>query len=227
MGRVRYGLADNDYLQQLSAPQHRSQRPTNPLYTCRMSLNDLYDKLADAYEDLVASPEVDSQLTKKVSEVFNKYEIKEGTILDLGCGPGNLKNDLEGTFVFTGVDPSRKMLEQAEKKHYQIIEGKIEDVLQKIPDNAYDYVVAVGCLLFIEDVLKALSEIDRVARKAWVVSLDDITERYARSFLERAQAPAYNHSKIEVSGATEDIHFDSWKAKGEQMTSRLIFKIKG
>lgn len=191
-----------------------------------MSLKELYDGLAGTYEQLVASPDVDSHLTEKVGEVFRKYYLESGTVLDLGCGPGNLQHDLSGTFEFTGVDPSRNMLDEAKKKGYQVIESNLEEVIGTIPDNSYDYVVAVGCLLFVEDIEAVLREINRIARVAWVVSLDDITERYTRSFFERAQANAYNHSGIEVRNSTEDIRFESWKAKGEQMYSRLVFKLK-
>jgi ubiquinone/menaquinone biosynthesis C-methylase UbiE len=188
-----------------------------------MQVNELYDSVADEYEELINSPKVNAKLVFNLKKIFDKYKITQGSILDLGCGPGNLKTTLGGNFSYTGVDISEKMLNMAEKKGYKIINGKIEEELKKMPDKSFDYIVSLSAIYFIEDIKFVISELDRVSKKGWLISLADITESYAKYF--SIYAPLYNHTKLVIPNLQEDITFVAWTSprSGEQMKERMIF----
>lgn len=189
-----------------------------------MLVNKLYDDIADQYEDLINSPKVDAKLICNLERIFDKYNITNGSILDLGCGPGNLATALGKNFSYAGIDISEKMLDKAKEKGYSIIHGKIEDELRKIPDKSFDYVVSLSALYFVKDIEPILLELDRIAKKGWLISLADITDSYAKFF--SAHAPLYNHTKENISNVNEDITFDAWTSpnSGEKIRERMIFK---
>lgn len=184
----------------------------------------MYDGVADEYEDLINSPKVDAKLVYSLEKIFNKYKIVEGSILDLGCGPGNLATSLGNSFEYTGIDISEKMLSKAKEKGYKVINGKIEQELKKIPDKSFDYVVSLSAVYFIQDIKSILFELDRVAIKGWIISLADITDSYAKYF--SVHAPLYNHTKFQISDLSEDITFIAWTSpfSGEEIKERMIFK---
>jgi ubiquinone/menaquinone biosynthesis C-methylase UbiE len=191
-----------------------------------MKINEFYDKYARDYENLLADPRFNAQHVIKAKELFYKYEITEGTILDVACGPGNLKTALGDKFVYTGIDISEKMLVEAAKKGYEVIRGKMEDELLKFPDKSFDYVVSLSALHFVKDIDLVISQFDRIAKKGWLISLADITENYMKNL--PIKEPMYNHSKlnIDTAGVKEDIYFLAWTSPttGEKIYEREVFK---
>lgn len=191
-----------------------------------MGIKDFYNKVAPVYEELISSHEVDAKLLPNLKKVFDKYSITNGSILDLGCGPGNLKSTLGNSFSYTGIDISEQMLQQAQLRGYRIIYGFLEQELLKIPDKSFDYVVSLGMLHFIKDIDFIFSEINRIARKGWCISLADVTENYKNYFYSMEQALVYNHTKSFIANLDEDITFDAWTSPGskERIKERLVFK---
>lgn len=189
-----------------------------------MQVDKLYDSVADKYEDLINSSKVNAKLIYNLEKIFDKYKITNGSILDLGCGPGNLATSLGKNFVYTGIDISEKMLNKAKEKGYKVIRGKIEEELGKLPNKSFDYVVSLSAFYFLKDIKSILPHLDRVARKGWIISLADITESYKKYF--SIYAPLYNHTKIKISGIKEDKTFIAWTSPffGEKIKERMIFK---
>lgn len=189
-----------------------------------MSIRDFYNKVAPVYEELISSPLVDAKLLPSLKKVFEKCSITEGSILDVGCGPGNLQNVLGNSFSYTGIDISEQMLQRAHMKGYNIINGLIEKELLLIPDKSFDYVVSLSALHFVEDIRSIISEINRISRKGWIISFANITENYKEYF--SPYAPVYNHSNIHIEGIQEDVTFEAWMSPGakETIKERLIFK---
>ena len=188
-----------------------------------MKISEFYNKVAPVYENLINSPKINAKLTGEAKKVFLKYKIVEGSILDVGCGPGNLKTAFGDKFLYTGVDISESMLLKAKEKGYVTIYGRIEDVLKEIPDKSFDYVISLSALHFVKDINSVLKEFDRISKKGWLVSLLDVTENYTKDFL--VDEPIYNHSKIVLPDTSEDFLFDAWISPAqEQMRERMIFK---
>ncbi len=191
-----------------------------------MKTKDFYNKISADYENLINSPGVDAKLLDKALEIFSKHGIVSGEILDVGCGPGNLKTFLGEGFNYTGIDLSDKMLEIAKSRGYKTIEGKIEEILPTMEDKSFDYVIAVSSLHFVEDIKFVLAQFERIARKGYLASLDVITEQYKQGFRTVCDDPVYDHSKTQIEGLAEDVTFPGWiSPRGpETMYIRMVFK---
>ncbi|NTW30103.1 MAG: class I SAM-dependent methyltransferase [Candidatus Moranbacteria bacterium] len=189
-----------------------------------MSIDVFYDDLAPVYEERIITPQVNAQLLPKIKDIFKKNLITRGTILDIGCGPGNLKTFLGDSFSYTGMDISQEMLKQARLKEYTVVCGLIQDNLPKIPDKSFDYCVSVSALHFVENIQEIISHLDRVSRKGWVVTLADVSDVYKQYF--SVHAAVYNHTNIAIDNLKEDITIDGWispKTK-EMIRERIVFK---
>ena len=182
---------------------------------------EVYDELAPYY-DFNCSTSVDAQDLLKVRDLISRHGITGGTILDVGCGTGMLKEVLGDAFNFTGIDESPSMLERAEARQYDTLRGSMETVLPNIASKSFDYVVAISSIMFVQDVYWVLEQFRRIARHGVVVTVDDITPKWIQEFPCRA----YNHTKIKLDNLTEDIYFYAWHSltTGEKINARLIFE---
>lgn len=189
-----------------------------------MKTADFYNKIAPEYERLIDTPEVNAQLMKHAREIINKHEIKTGSILDVGCGPGNLKKTLGDNFTYTGIDIAEKMLEEARAKGYETIHGRIEEELGSIPDKSFDYVVSLSALHFVKDIDFVINEFERIAKKAFLISLADLTSNYIENF--PVEEELFNHSKLKIENPEEDIFFEAWRSPtvNEVVSERMILK---
>lgn len=186
----------------------------------------IYDRVASSYEGIVLSPEVHANLISYVLRLFSQHRITSGTVLDVGCGPGNLKRALNNNFIFTGVDISSKMLEEARKNNYEIIEGDMQKILANIPNKSFDYVISLSALQFVSDPINVINEFDRIARNAWVISIDNITPKMQKHYLNNEKLRMYNHFLVPVNCKAEEIYFSGWRSPitDEVIVSRMVFK---
>lgn len=105
--------------------------------------------------------------------------IREGTCIDIGCGPGNLDIELaeRSKFKIIGLDIDADMKPLFEKR---VREAGLQDRLsfvtgdaQQLPfeDDSADVIVSRGTLTFIPDIGKCLREVDRVLKPTGVAFL--------------------------------------------------------
>lgn len=193
-----------------------------------MDAKDLYNSVASQYETMLSSKEIDASILSHIKEVVFENDIQGGTVLDLGCGPGNLKDVLGDTFIYTGVDVAPAMLFLAKERGYQTIDGYIEDVLSTMSDNAYDYVVASSSLHFIKNIHAVLKDIERVAKQGYIISLDHMTDQYKQGFATVCTTPVYDYFGISIERSTTDITFLGWKSPRDKegILVRLVYKKK-
>lgn len=186
----------------------------------------IYDRMADQYCSLLQSSSCHGNIIPNSLRIFNEYTIFRGSILDIGCGPGNLKDSLIGNFSFTGIDKSQKMLEIAKSKNYETIHGDILHELKNIPDKSFDYVMALSSLYFVENIALAIKKINRVAKKAWLISLDQITPKLIGHYRKDENIDLYNHFNVNIENVSEEIYFSGWKSPttNEIIKCRLVFK---
>lgn len=114
-------------------------------------------------------------------------------VLDVGCGTGIFLEWLSGEgHQLTGIDPSPTMLNLARQR----LPGRValdEGYAERLPyeDNAFDTVVLVGTLEFVNDPTEALAEAFRVARSQLLLG---VYNKYAlvswHSYLERLWKPS-------------------------------------
>jgi len=192
-----------------------------------MKANEFYNKISNNYEDFINSPEINAKLNDRLIDIFDKYNIKSESILDVGCGPGNLESYLGKEFNYTGIDIADKMLILAKGRGYKTILGKIEDVLPKIESNSYDYVIAVSSLHFVKDIDFVLKEFERIAVKGFLITLDRMTDQYKQGFSSVVDDPVFDHFQVKIKDLAEDFSFDVWISPrgGEVMKVRMVFKI--
>jgi ubiquinone/menaquinone biosynthesis C-methylase UbiE len=191
-----------------------------------MKIKDFYNGVAENYEELVHSSQIKARLCDKLVELFSKHCITRGTILDVGCGPGILQPYLGKDFEYTGIDIADAMLNLAQKRNYQTMLGKMEDVLPDIKSKSHDYVVALSSLHFVKDINFILKEFERIARKGYVISLDNITDDYKQGFATIVEGSLYNHFYTKIENSTEDLTFPGWTSPrdNEVITVRMVMK---
>ncbi len=106
---------------------------------------DAYNKTADAYKFLSIS-----QHPIASAELFLKHIPQEGTILDLGCGPGrDAKIFSERGYKITGVDFSSEMIKIAKEEAPKatFFEADLQEL--DLPDHSFDGVWANRSLLHV------------------------------------------------------------------------------
>eukprot|EP00929_Paragymnodinium_shiwhaense_P038680 TRINITY_DN20414_c0_g1_i3.p1 TRINITY_DN20414_c0_g1~~TRINITY_DN20414_c0_g1_i3.p1 ORF type:complete len:157 (+),score=36.05 TRINITY_DN20414_c0_g1_i3:181-651(+) len=118
----------------------------------RMTAETFYDKFAATYDTAIFSDVIQDQHFLEGCKLFKKHiGTTTGSVLDIGCGTGLLKDELGPSFEYTGVDVSGEMLDRAAARGYKCIKSGAETALPLLPDNSVDYIVALSSLHFVED----------------------------------------------------------------------------
>lgn len=129
---------------------------------------DSYDKTAKEYYKIVTEFEVLPEL-----EMFTNIIKKNGTILDLGCGPGqHAKCFFKKGFKVTGIDLSSEMIKIA-KKEVPKVQFEVMDILNLKFNHEikFDGIWASASLIHIhkEEVKKVLEELKKLLKKTGVL----------------------------------------------------------
>lgn len=165
-------------------------------------VRDHYNAIAKDYQTIV-SRDFKLRFGQTVRRLLAEYQLTDGTLLDLGCGPGNLKDELrnfdEG-FSYHGVDISLEMLKLAEKKGYCIHGSEILPFLQVQNDSDYDHVFCLGVLSLVgnAEARAIIEEINRVARLSWLISLEQYSEEHLRATKAASGLELHDHSKMRL-----------------------------
>ena len=102
----------------------------------------------------------DIYFSSKRLEVLSKVPKDTRTLLDVGCGVGDFAHEVKKQLNIEvwGVELFPDSAAKAEKKIDKVFQGKIEDIIDKLPDNYFD------CITF-NDVLEHLVEPWEVLRR--------------------------------------------------------------
>ncbi len=131
-----------------------------------------------------------SQLYKSERYFLEKIELKNSSVLDIGCACGgfyNIFKQLAGVVVYTGIDVSSTLIEEAKRSYpdaaFYVAGG------EKIGfgDNAFDLVYSSGVFHLIEDSWKGLyREAYRVSRNKILIDfrLTDKESTRGKIFLD-------------------------------------------
>lgn len=190
-------------------------------------IKDYYNSLAKNYESLIESPKTGATIIHfTIKDIFKTLEIKKGKILDVGCGPGNLKKYLGDKFSYTGIDFSKEMLKEAKQKGYKTLEGEIEDILPTIKDKSFDYVLAVSSLHFVKNINFTIKEFERISRNGFCITLDRITDKYKKGFKTVADGNVYNHYNLKIKNTLFDKSIMGWISPrgNEKIKVRIVYK---
>lgn len=169
----------------------------------RDNVTRLYDEAAAVYDESFDS-KAEYQIPGKLIEIYAKYGISEGEVLDIGCGTGKLKEYLGDGFTYKGIDISPAMIEIAKKRGFEGFIGPVEDVISTLGDKSVDHITALSSLFFIKDWKKLAKEFDRVAKKSIFVSLEQYKPELIEIMKKRG-IDIYNHSADVIENPTEVI----------------------
>lgn len=115
--------------------------------------------------------EIKKSFSKNITEpfiidsAFLLSIISGNSILELGCGGGNLLEVLKNSgYRYRGIDIDDKAIKLCEEKYLDILKW---DISQNLPfeDNSFDSVVSMHVLEHMENPWNLLSECNRIARK--------------------------------------------------------------
>jgi len=157
--------------------------------------------------------------------------IEKWSVLDLGCGPGNLA-DYTHFKKYDGVDLSPKMLAEAGESGYQqLTEANIADYVANPYGQGYDAVVALSCAYFLKpsEYLEFMKNVDRLAKRFWLVTLDGITPSLRAIYKRENGIDTYDHRGTTLPWS--DTHcktINGWRsvATEEDIPMDLIYRIK-
>lgn len=112
-------------------------------------------------------------------EIISRALTLEGnSILDLGCGNGNIIRMLESKkeAEYYGLDLSESMIEQAKKRVSSGVKLEVGDAIQMpYPDESFDLIICNASFHHYTQPGKAVSEIRRVLKTGGVLILGDPT----------------------------------------------------
>lgn len=136
-------------------------------------VSESFDKVAEKYLSNRLTPEVirEKERILDLLERGPKYDC----VLDLGCGPGTMTEDLLAiSNKVWGIDISKEMVKIANarfaenrfKDRVQFKVGNAENL--KFPNEYFDAVICIGVLRYVESLQQALEEIYRVLKPGGV-----------------------------------------------------------
>jgi predicted TPR repeat methyltransferase len=187
---------------------------------------ELYDGIANVYDSEFES-KAEYQVPSILKDIYRKYNINNGVVLDIGCGTGKLKDYLGSNFSFIGIDISSLMLNEAKKQGYSVFYGDAIEIIKSMDDKSVDHVVALSSLYFIEEFDTLIKNVERVARKSIFITL----EQFRSEIIDMMRAKdinLYNHSLSLVSEPTEIINNTFlWKRPNteDKVYGDIVFKI--
>ncbi|HMO78141.1 MAG TPA: class I SAM-dependent methyltransferase [Candidatus Paceibacterota bacterium] len=176
----------------------------------------LYDEAAPIYDESFEG-RAEYQIPRILLETYQKYGITEGTLLDVGCGTGKLREYLGDLFIYKGIDISPTMIEEAKKRDFEGYIGAVEDIIKTFGDKSIDHITALSSLYFIKDWEKLVKEFERVARQSIFVSLEQFDSEVINIVMKERGITIYNHSASVIENPTEVIkNVFLWKRPNTQ-----------
>ena len=117
-----------------------------------------YTGFAAVYDELMDNIPYE-EWGKYLIELLNEYEVKDGIVLDLGCGTGNITEILANNgYDMIGVDNSQEMLNIAMEKR-----GDDTSILYLLQDmREFELYGTVAAVVSICDSLNYLTEYEDV-----------------------------------------------------------------
>lgn len=143
-----------------------------------------FDRQARRYDDSLT---VRSFQSRAQFLVLDKMRIEKGMhVLDLGCGTGTatleIASRLEGTGKIVGLDLSKKMLGEAERKLAELGCANVEFVLESASDLSYeayfDYVLSTNAFHHFDDKAGVFSRVWRSLKPGGCFLVQDICDDF-------------------------------------------------
>ncbi len=143
-------------------------------------MDNYYDGIAEGYEELHGAEQLQKlaiiRHTLTTQPQLKGFINPSDSLLDVGCGTGI------GTAYFdcarrVGIDPSAQLIARARKGASSYSVGCAE----KLPffDHEFDVIISLTAIQNFDDIKKGLSEIKRVGKKRFILTVLQRSEKYA------------------------------------------------
>ena len=175
-----------------------------------------------------------------------KEKTRNTTILDVGCGPGDLYCYLAkfGEVNYTGCDLTTEMLEEARNRcpGIEFFECDVQ-LMDNVQDNSYDWVVCSDVLIHVAQPYEGFKNLWRCARGGLLVAVrdsdysEDIVD-IERSFQTDKKGTIFNYNifnktkllefiqKLEPRPLDIDISFNTCRTEKTNFESKFIYSYK-
>ena len=116
---------------------------------------------------------------RRVSELLE--DLKNGKILDVGCGPAKIRNAFRGKPIeYYGIDLSKEMIKEGIQNSCQDAQsnfslGRIEEL--PYPNSYFDVVLCLGAMEYVPKANKAISEMKRVLKPSGILIITMLNGR--------------------------------------------------
>lgn len=174
-----------------------------------MAKTETYDRLAREYDDWFSR---NRKVYQCELEAVRRMLPREGTGVEIGVGTGRFAGPLG---ISLGVEPSRPMGNMARERGISVIGGAGEALPLK--NGAFDFVLVVTVLCFLDEVGETLSEVYRILKPSGsaVIAFIDRNTPLGRIYEEsKGDSPYYRNanflSAFEVKALLEEAGFRSF-----------------
>jgi ubiquinone/menaquinone biosynthesis C-methylase UbiE len=143
-----------------------------------------FDENIDKYEQWF----IDNKFVYESELEAIKQLIPEGNGLEIGVGSGIFALPLG---IKNGVDPSNVMLNKAQQRGINVKLGVAENL--PYPDENFDFAIMVTTICFVDDVLKALTEANRVIKKngSLIIAFIDKNSAVGKQYLKNKEKSTF------------------------------------
>jgi methionine biosynthesis protein MetW len=127
---------------------------------------------------------------EKISSIIDK----NSTVLDLGCGNGNLLFHLIKTkeIVGQGIEIDQEAIYACVEKGLTVFQSDIESGLDAYPDKSFDFAIMYNSLQQIKNVDKVINECFRISKKL-IIGFPNFAQISARKSLLFGYSPVTKH----------------------------------
>jgi len=174
------------------------------------------DEEVEKYSRSSAMKRAQEKIAYRILELL---KIKDGSILDLGCGPGYTSRIYqESGFDVTCLDITPQMVEKAKENGFNIFEGDMRNIKEIFKNKKFDAVVSASALQW----LKQEEDIKKVAEG--IYSVLDKNAQVIIQFYPKNEQELKQTAKIFINnGFTGEIIVD-WPTIPKNRTFFLVMK---
>jgi len=135
-------------------------------------IDEFFDKEAAEYEKKILLESAGKRYVSEIEKkIIDRWFVKEKKVLDVGVGTGRFSKILISKGIkVTGLDISRKMLEEARKRigrRVKLVYGNAENM--KFKDAEFDGLVCMRVFKYFDNPERALSEFNRVCKRGALI----------------------------------------------------------
>ncbi len=124
-------------------------------------------------------------------ELINMLITPKSSILDLGCGEGDLLWYLiqEKQIKGSGIEISSQGVQEAIKKGLSVIQADIEETISNYPDKTFDYTILSQTMQELKRPEKVISAMARISKRAIITFYNLAHFKFRLKILMKGQFP--------------------------------------